>query len=156
MRWIYFFGKFDGRISRKTFWLATLALFVIEVLLATVADMIASELANESAGDVAGDIILLVFLYPQFVIAAKRGHDRNIATWVIGSCYALFAVSNVLDMLGWLETRLNLKVFSTANVFSFAVLMFTGIVGLAILIELGLRKGTPGPNQYGPDPLEKK
>jgi uncharacterized membrane protein YhaH (DUF805 family) len=47
-------------------------------------------------------------------------------------------------------------VFSTANVFSFAVLMFTGIVGLAILIELGLRKGTPGPNQYGPDPLDKK
>ncbi len=156
MRWIYFFGKFDGRISRKTFWLATLALFVIEILLATVADMIASELANESAGDVAGNIILLVFLYPQFVVAAKRGHDRNIATRVIGSCYALFAVSNVLDMLGWLETKLNLKVFSTANVFSFAVLMFTGIVGLAILIELGLRKGTPGPNQYGPDPLEKK
>jgi uncharacterized membrane protein YhaH (DUF805 family) len=87
---------FDGRISRKTFWLATLALFVIEVLLATVADMIASEL-DESAGDVAGNVILLVFLYPQFVVAAKRGHDRNIATWVIGSCYALFAVSNVLE-----------------------------------------------------------
>ncbi len=39
-----------------------------------------------------GDVVLLVFLYPQFVIAVKRGHDRNIATWVIVACYAVIAV----------------------------------------------------------------
>jgi uncharacterized membrane protein YhaH (DUF805 family) len=156
MRWIYFFGNFDGRISRKTFWLATLVLFVVEVLLATIADMTASGLANESAGDVAGDIVLLVFLYPQFVISVKRGHDRNIATWVIVACYALVAVSDALNLLGLLETRMNLKVLSTANVFSFVVITIVGIVSLALLIELGFRRGTPGPNRFGPDPLEKK
>ena len=156
MRWIYFFGNFDGRISRKTFWLATLVLFVVEVLLATIADMTASGLANEAAGDVAGDIVLLVFLYPQFVISVKRGHDRNIATWVIVACYALVAVSDALNLLGLLETRMNLKVLSTANVFSFAVITIVGIVSLALLIELGFRRGTPGPNRYGPDPLERK
>ncbi len=156
MRWIYFFGNFDGRISRKTFWLATLVLFVAEVLLATIADMTASGLANESAGDVAGDIVLLVFLYPQFVISVKRGHDRNIATWVIVACYVLVALSDALNLFGLLETRINLKVLSTANVFSFAVITIVGIVSLALLIELGFRRGTPGPNRYGPDPLEKK
>jgi uncharacterized membrane protein YhaH (DUF805 family) len=29
------------------------------------------------------------------------------------------------------------------------------ILGVALLVELGFRKGTPGPNQYGPDPLSK-
>jgi uncharacterized membrane protein YhaH (DUF805 family) len=29
------------------------------------------------------------------------------------------------------------------------------VLGLALLFELGFRKGTPGPNQYGPDPLTK-
>jgi uncharacterized membrane protein YhaH (DUF805 family) len=33
--------------------------------------------------------------------------------------------------------------------------MITGIVSLALLIELGFRRGTPGPNRYGPDPLAK-
>ena len=28
------------------------------------------------------------------------------------------------------------------------------VFGLALLVELGLRKGTTGPNRYGPDPLE--
>jgi uncharacterized membrane protein YhaH (DUF805 family) len=27
------------------------------------------------------------------------------------------------------------------------------LFGLALLIELGFRKGTTGPNRYGPDPL---
>jgi len=27
------------------------------------------------------------------------------------------------------------------------------VFGLALLFELGFRKGTSGPNQYGPDPL---
>jgi uncharacterized membrane protein YhaH (DUF805 family) len=29
------------------------------------------------------------------------------------------------------------------------------VFGLALLYELGFRKGTEGPNQYGPDPLAK-
>jgi len=27
---------------------------------------------------------------------------------------------------------------------------------LALIIELGFRRGTRGPNQYGPDPLETR
>jgi uncharacterized membrane protein YhaH (DUF805 family) len=27
------------------------------------------------------------------------------------------------------------------------------VLALALIIELGFRKGTTGPNQYGPDPL---
>ena len=155
MRWIYFLGDFGGRISRKVFWLATLAVLVAEVLFATIADMTASGLANDSAGDMAGEIVFLILLYPQLVISVKRGHDRNIATRVIVACFALIAVSDLLDLLGLLEMRTNLKSYSAANLFSFAVITVVGIVSLALLIELGFRRGTRGPNRFGPDPLER-
>jgi uncharacterized membrane protein YhaH (DUF805 family) len=153
MKWLYFFGNLDGRISRRTFWLAMIVVFVVAVLLATIADMIGSELVNVSAGDLMGDVVLLVFVYPQFVIAVKRGHDRNIATWVIGACYAVIAIADGLDLFGLLKTRVNQNVFSSAGIISFAVMFVVGIIALALLIELGLRRGTQGANRYGPDPL---
>ena len=36
---------------------------------------------------------------------------------------------------------------------SFAILVPFGVFGIALLVELGFRRGTVGPNQYGPDPL---
>jgi hypothetical protein len=57
--------------------------------------------------------------------------------------------------LGWLPTRLNLNVFSPANLVLFAYIMIAGIISLALLIELCFRRGTKGPNRYGPDPLAK-
>jgi uncharacterized membrane protein YhaH (DUF805 family) len=29
-----------------------------------------------------------------------------------------------------------------------------GILGLALIVDLGFRRGTVGPNRYGPDPLD--
>jgi hypothetical protein len=45
--------------------------------------------------------------------------------------------------------------FSPANLILFAYIMVAGIVSLALLIELCFRRGTKGPNRYGPDPLAK-
>jgi uncharacterized membrane protein YhaH (DUF805 family) len=33
------------------------------------------------------------------------------------------------------------------------LLIATTIVTLAFIVELGFRRGTPGDNQYGPDPI---
>jgi uncharacterized membrane protein YhaH (DUF805 family) len=38
---------------------------------------------------------------------------------------------------------------------SLAIAVPFTVVGLALLVELGFRRGTVGPNQYGPDPLAK-
>jgi uncharacterized membrane protein YhaH (DUF805 family) len=83
MKWVRFFTNFDGRITRKTFWLASIAVLVIELLIAAAAAATAEEFADEATGDLATDIVLFAFLYPQFAISVKRGHDRNISTWVI-------------------------------------------------------------------------
>ena len=155
MKWIRFFANFDGRISRKTFWLASIAVLVIELLIAAAAAATAEEFADEATGDLAMDIVLFAFLYPQFAISVKRGHDRNISTWVIGAWYVALAMSDILRCFGRLRSSPNQNVLSSANLISFAFIMIAGIISLALLIELGFRRGTRGPNRYGPDPLAK-
>jgi uncharacterized membrane protein YhaH (DUF805 family) len=142
------FGNFDGRISRKTFWLARIDVTAVEL----VGLLIAAALVEE---DWLLDIVYAVFLYPQFVIDVKRGHDRNIPLWIIGACYAVLAARDGLDLVGWLQTKVNQNVFSSSGIVSFVATIIAGIVALALMVELGFRKGTPGPNLYGPDPLAK-
>jgi uncharacterized membrane protein YhaH (DUF805 family) len=107
MKWILFFANVDGRISRKTFWLALIAVFVIQIVIAAIAAATAEQMASETAGDLAMDVVLFIFLYPQFVISVKRGHDRNISTWMIGAAYILLALFDVLRFAGWLRTNPN-------------------------------------------------
>ena len=56
MKWIRFFGNFEGRIPRKTFWLANVAVFVIEVILAAIAGAAVEGFAGGAAGDLAADV----------------------------------------------------------------------------------------------------
>ena len=156
MKWIYFFGRFDGRIGRKTFWLTSIAIFAAELVAAFVGALIIASLSGDweaKAGDRWIDAVFLIFLYPQFIIDVKRGHDRNIPIWVIGVFYAALVAHYFLVELGWLMELPNQNVMSSVNVVSFIVAILLGIFGFALLVELGFRKGTTGPNRYGPDPL---
>jgi uncharacterized membrane protein YhaH (DUF805 family) len=138
MKWIRFFTNVDGRITRKTFWLASIAVLMIELLIAAAAAATAEEFADEATGDLAMDIVY-----------------RNISTWVIGAWYVVLATSDVLRFFGWLRSSPNQNVFSSTNLISFAFIMIAGIISLALLVELGFRRGTLGPNRYGPDALAK-
>jgi uncharacterized membrane protein YhaH (DUF805 family) len=42
------------------------------------------------------------------------------------------------------------------SIVSLVIALAFTVMGLALLVELGFRKGTPGPNQYGPDPLANR
>jgi len=155
MKWIGFFDNFEGRIARKTFWLASVVVFVIEVIIAAIAAATVEEFAGEGAGDLTMDFVLFFFLYPQFIISLKRGHDRNISTWVIVVWYIVLALFDVFRFAGWLRTNPNQNVFSIENLVAFVFIMIAGVISLALLIELGFRRGTYGPNRYGADPLAK-
>jgi uncharacterized membrane protein YhaH (DUF805 family) len=156
MKWIYFFGSFDGRIGRKTFWLMSIAIFAAELVAGFVGALMIALLSGDweaKAGDRWIDAVYLIFLYPQFIVDVKRGHDRNIPTWVMGVFYAALVAHYFLVKFGWLTELPNQNVTSSINVASFIVVILLGIFGLAFLVELGFRKGTTGPNRYGPDPL---
>ena len=139
MDWLYLLDSFNGRISRKPFWIA----FGI----VGVANLLVYYLAEAIDGDRLSAIFDLAFTYPQFAIAAKRGHDRNLPPWLVG---VVFALSVVLDLLVVLDLAGSKdEPNAVAVVLSVSML----VLGLALLIELGFRRGTIGPNRYGPDPL---
>jgi uncharacterized membrane protein YhaH (DUF805 family) len=139
MDWVYLLSSFDGRISRKTFWIAMGAIIV--------AEFFGYILAEAIQGDRLNAIVDLAFTYPEFAIALKRGHDRNMPLWLL---IAFFGASAVLDLLTVLEmtgTSDDPSILTEVIAVPFVILL------LALLVELGFRKGTTGPNPYGPDPL---
>jgi uncharacterized membrane protein YhaH (DUF805 family) len=142
MDWAYLFNSFDGRISRQTFWTAMVVLLIAETFAHIIAEAI--------QGDRLSAIVDLAFTYPEFAIAAKRGHDREMPLWLL---IIFFGAGAVLDLLTVLELGGTDEEPSMLSIF--IAVPFT-VLGLALLVELGFRRGTVGPNQYGPDPLAQQ
>jgi uncharacterized membrane protein YhaH (DUF805 family) len=141
MNWVYLYNSFDGRIGRQTFWIA------FGVLL--VAELIGHAVAEEIQGDRLSAIVDLAFAYPEFAVAVKRGHDRNTPLWLL---IVFFGASAVLDLLIVLEMTGN---DDQPSMLSLLIALPFTVLGIALLVELGFRRGTIGPNQHGPDPLAK-
>ncbi len=139
MDWAYLLTSFDGRISRKSFWIAMAAL--------TVAEIFGHILAEEIQGDRLSAIVDLAYTYPEFAVAVKRAHDRNMSLWLL---IVFFSAGALLDLLTVLELT---GTDDQPSMLSLLIALPFTVLGLALRVELGFRKGTPGPNQYGPDPL---
>lgn len=130
----------DGRINRAKWWAGALVLLVVWVI----ADAV-------FGGSILGGILLLLLLagiaYPAYAVCAKRFQDRNrpgitalygVGPLLIAALLVSFGVTGTPsgpNAIGWICT-----------------LIFWG-VGLWFTIELGLLKGTPGPNAFGGNPL---
>ena len=141
MDWAYLFNGFHGRIGRQTFWIAMGVL--------AVAELISHFIADEFQGERLSAIVDLAFTYPEFAVSLKRAHDRNLPVWLL---YIFFGAGAVLDLF----TVLVLAGSDEApSMLSLAIAVPCTVFGLALLIELGFRRGTVGPNPNGPDPLAK-
>ena len=139
MDWRYLLDSFDGRISRNAFWIA--------MGLVGVGNVLACLAAQYIQGDQLNAIVDLAFNYPEFAIAVKRGHDRNLPIWLIGILFGVSVVQDFLMVTDWASTD------QQQSSLALVIAVSSSVFGLALLIELGFRKGTKGPNQYGPDPL---
>lgn len=153
-----FFTSLNGRIGRKSYWLRTLAVSVFLVLALV---LVMSAIVSFTAGYLWvatwwSNLVLVLLLYPLFVIDVKRGHDRNFPTWVIGAYYALIIADGVLPEFGWPQLRSDRSWFSFENLSAEFLILLLTIAGLYFLVELGFRRGTPGSNRYGPDPLARQ
>ena len=140
MNWLFLFNNFHGRIGRQAFWFA--------LILTVVAQLAVQAITDQLQGDRLSAIVDLAFTYPQFAVTIKRAHDRDMPNWVL---IAFFAANAFLDLLVVLDLA---GTNENPNLLSLAVAVPLTVIGLALLVELGFRKGTEGPNQYGPDPLQ--
>jgi uncharacterized membrane protein YhaH (DUF805 family) len=137
---IYLFTSFSGRINREPFWIGFGILAAVEVA--------AQWLAGQAEGDTLSTVLDLAFTYPEFALAVKRANDRDLTPWIV----ALFFAGNVaLDLFTLLNGPLD-----TSNPINGIILIPFALLAVALIVELGFRRGTEGPNRFGPDPLAGK
>jgi uncharacterized membrane protein YhaH (DUF805 family) len=148
---------FSGRINRAKWWLSILIYIIVGVVAAIIAAVV---------GETVGNLVSLAAVIPQIWIAlaagAKRLHDLNrTAAWlvlfVLGPVVLiiLFFVIAGMDVVFALATG-DLDAATLARVGAIGAILGLLWLILAIwaLIWFGCLRGTVGPNQYGPDPLE--
>ena len=132
--------SFDGRINRAKFWLVAVSFLVVWMIIDAI-------FGFSIFGRLLKLLVASGFFYPAYAVTAKRFQDRDRPgqTALFGLVPMLVAVAlQAFGMtgdpaapngLGWI-----------------CRLIYLG-VGLWFAIELGMLKGTPGPNRFGGDPL---
>ena len=135
--------SFQGRLNRKPYWMTAIATMVIIIVLLLLALILIREHRFEFAGLT---LVLLVILYIPLIwiglaIGAKRLHDRDKSAWWL---LVFYAAPGILSTAG---NRMEDVGFIILHIISFGISVWA-------FVELGCLRGTPGPNRYGPDPLD--
>lgn len=149
---------FSGRINRAKWWLTVLISIIISVVVAIIGAVTSEKVGN---------IVTLIAFIPQFWIGlaagAKRLHDLNrTAAWLVFFYLApvvliiIFFIVAGMDVLTTLAAGGNLDpaVLTRVGATGGIVILLVLILWVWALIWFGCLRGTVGPNQYGPDPLE--
>lgn len=165
----------EGRVSRKTWWLGVIGLFVASLILTALLSLVGLGMVNTqtwtsgtgasqtvaSAGTTSwGSLIIVVlFAYPSYCLSIKRRHDRDKAGLDFQIWFGLTFVFSLLSAFtstyaGPVDTAAVPSSFPAAPVLgalaiaSLAILAF----GIYMLVVLGFLRGTVGNNSYGADP----
>ncbi len=152
---------FDGRLRRLDWWLLTIAVSVIYVLIVTVLYMALPAsvgfLPGPKFGDPLNELLTGIaihapLLFIHCALAAKRAHDRDrsarlVILLVLATTVASFLPDDGFASLGSLGDQ--------GAIWAWPLLL-AGALNLAaslyLLITLGFQDGTPGPNRFGPSP----
>lgn len=151
---LYLYTSFNGRLNRQPFWLASIGLFLLALVLSVVVIL---PLASISAqlGKAVNFVLSVAILYPVCALGVKRLKDRNKPLWLMAVFIAPSLLFQVLDLLGLATQSVSIQgqAIAAPTLLGSAIGLIGLIVGIWGLITLGFKKGTTGPNPYGPDPL---
>ena len=147
------FFSFRGRLNRAKYWLSVLV-FALGWQTSVILD-------NRMGLSAVGAIILLATVVSSVSIAIRRLHDRNRSGWWLLLFYlapsALIAAAVILSIQGSEASVATIRQGIVAGSGLALLFAFSAItIWIWGFIELGLRRGTAGPNRFGNDPLEKQ
>ena len=172
------FRGFNGRLNRQPFWISAIILAVISVVIslvilplvglslmpampaldgtATPADVANIINAAHTRSGWVSLILFLVFLYPGAAISIKRRHDRNNNGYDVWIYFALVLILQLMSALGIGMSSMDVGGASVPvpGPILGGLTIIVGIFGIYLLVVMGFLKGTAGPNNYGPDPLQ--
>ena len=151
------YRSFDGRISRKTFWLWSIALgvvafvisYIVQALLGinvavdpTSPDAAAAVLASLQKQAWVSLVFVIIFGWPSLALMTKRRQDRDNNGMDVKVFFGLELITLLAQGMGLGTTAVGRGLY-----------FVMGVYAIYLFIVLGCLRGTPGPNRYGPDPL---
>lgn len=135
-----------GRAPRRTYWVVNLTATAVAAFLAyVVAGFVHPGLPWLDRMETTGFGIpfWLLIIAATLGTTARRAHDRNLTDlWVL----PFLVVPGVLDLL-------STAVAPDGSTVEHLLAAATITLSVWGVVELGVRRGTVGPNRYGPDPL---
>jgi uncharacterized membrane protein YhaH (DUF805 family) len=133
----------QSRANRKTYWLIMLtqilSIFGIVAAVAICTGFLVS--ASNGVWFVILFPVTLFLIWIGFAAVIRRLHDRDMSGWWI---LFFYVVPNILSSAVDKNSNLN-----GAQVL---VMVAAFVISVWGLVEIGFRRGTPGPNRFGPMP----
>jgi uncharacterized membrane protein YhaH (DUF805 family) len=149
MNFASLFMSFEGRISRKTFWLGLILLFAV----GTVVLLGSLYAAGERDYPVIRFnifVITVALLYPTVAVGVKRLHDRGRPGYTVLVFLVPWILHQITNLLGITGDP------TAINAIDMAFILINLVLFVWFVVDLGILRGTVGPNEYGPDPVEAK
>ena len=140
------FLRFDNRLNRKRYIIRSLSLLAVALVLLTVLGIVLYMLFGKSSNATVltiGKLIAVILLIPSYSLIIRRLHDLNRPGW--------WCAPLIINTI--------IKMFLKGTQSSALLSIIGGLIALAsfiVSVYILFFKGTDGPNQYGPDPLEVK
>jgi uncharacterized membrane protein YhaH (DUF805 family) len=154
--------SFKGRINRKPWWLATIAVGlaasvitgILEVLArasgATIVNPVTHEFEPTGIFGLATSIIALANMWIAFALSAKRLHDRDrTGWWLIWQLLILILAVILVVVAVAVPHEQGAVWYALAGAAGLAAF----VISVWLFVQIGFLRGTQGPNRFGPDPL---
>jgi len=127
--------SFRGRINRAKFWIANVTYISLTIAIVGFGFFF----RFETIFIVLASAAFIAVFVSSIAVGIKRLHDRDMSGWWLVVFYLLPAT---LDGIG--------RAINVPVIFSLA----SSVISIWAIVVLGFLRGTPGPNQYGSDPLD--
>lgn len=166
------FTNFGGRIGRQTWWLGTIVMILLAVVLYFLLSAVMGtgmyvmmdpqKLAEPGfmegymrSAAIQQLISLLILGYPLTALMSKRLNDRNRPSWLKWLFWVPTILSTVLVLSGMAYTVSDIggMMMPSPTTLMTVVSVLSIVVGIWALVELGFLRGTEGQNQHGADPI---
>ena len=158
------FTGFTGRINRAKWWIGTIILILVAVALYFILGMIMGASPPTDMAQISSFmrniaiiqlITLAIIAYPATAMWIKRLNDRDRPSYFAYIFWAPTVLSVLGGLFGLTMTTTDMVgvAMPTQSGLGWILSIASLVIGVWALVEMGILKGTQGPNQHGPDPL---
>jgi uncharacterized membrane protein YhaH (DUF805 family) len=135
-----------GRIGRQSFWIGIIGLIIVSIVINVIVGFIFGWAGFATL--LIQFIIQLALAYPAYALMAKRFQDRNKPATFAAAIVGINILFSLLALIGLTGAP------GVPNMFGLLTSFIMVLIGIWVLVELGILRGTAGNNTYGPDPLQ--